>query len=119
MASAATAREMVQLLELLDAGKAVSPEAQADARAPEGVHDDKEKMTRFLPTSTVVAHKTGSVNASKTDAGIMYLKSGPVALCVMTDENDDKRWVIDNAAQVLIAKIAKEVHDHFAEKEKK
>jgi hypothetical protein len=75
--------------------------------------DDKEKMTRFLPPATVVAHKTGSVNASKTDAGIMYLKTGPVALCVLTDGNDDKRWMIDNAAQVLIATIAKEVCDHF------
>ena len=66
-----------------------------------------------------MAHKTGSVNASKTDAGIIYTKTGPVALCVMTDENQDKRWVRDNAAQVLIGKIAKEVYDHFGEKKGK
>jgi beta-lactamase class A len=59
------------------------------------------------------------VNASKTDAGIIYLKSGPVALCVLTDANEDQRWVLDNAAQVLIAKIAKEVCDHFGGPEKK
>ena len=104
---------MVQLLELIDAGKVVSPEACKEMLGHLKACDDKEKMTRFLPAGTVVAHKTGSVNASKTDAGIIYLKSGPVALCVLTDENDDKRWVIDNAAQVLIAKIAKEVCDHF------
>jgi len=78
--------------------------------------EDKEKMTRSVPAGTVVAHKTGSVDASKTDAGIIYLKSGPVAVCVLTDGNDDKRWVLDNAAQVLIGKIAREVYDHFAEK---
>lgn len=114
-----TAREMVQLLELIDAGKAASPDACKEMLVHLKACDDKEKMTRLLPPGTVVAHKTGSVNASKTDAGIMYLKSGPVAVCVLTDENDDKRWVPDNAAQVLIAKIAKEVYDQFGEEKKK
>ncbi len=111
-----TAKEMVQLLELIDAGKVVSPDACKEMLGHLKACDDKEKMTRLLPPGTVVAHKTGSVNATKTDAGILYLKSGPVALCVLTDANDDKRWVADNAAQVLIANIAKEVHDHFAAK---
>jgi beta-lactamase class A len=117
-----TAREIVQLLELIEAGKVVSADACKEMLATLKACDDKEKMTRFLSPGTVVAHKTGSVNASKTDAGIIYLKSGPVALCVLTDGNEDQRWVIDNTAQVLIAKIAKEVHDHFggpAPKEKK
>ena len=108
-----TAREMVQLLELIEAGKLVSPEACQEMIAHLKACDDKEKMTRLLPAGTIVAHKTGSVNASKTDAGILYLKSGPVALCVLTDKNDDVRWTPDNAAQVLIGKIAKEVYEHF------
>ena len=114
-----TAREMVQLLELMESGKVVSPVACKQMIDHLKACDDKEKMTRFLPAGTVVAHKTGSVNASKTDAGILYLKTGPVALCVLTDENDDRRWVTDNAAQVLIAKIAREVCDHFGGPEKK
>jgi beta-lactamase class A len=108
-----TAREMVLLLELIDAGKVVSPEACKEMLGHLKACDDKEKMPRFLPAGVAIAHKTGSVNASKTDAGILYLKDGPVAVCVLTDGNEDQRWVIDNAAQVLIAKIAKEVADHF------
>jgi beta-lactamase class A len=118
-----TAKEMVKLLELLDAGKVVSPEACKQMLEHLKACDDKEKMTRYLPAGTVVAHKTGSVNASKTDAGIIYTKTGPVALCVLTDGNEDQRWVIDNAAQVLIATIGKEVLTHFGgpevKKEKK
>jgi beta-lactamase class A len=114
-----TARDIIGLLELIESGKVVSPEACKEMLGHLKACDDKEKMTRFLPAGTVVAHKTGSVNASKTDAGIIYLKSGPVALCVLTDENDDKRWVTDNAAQVLIAKIAKEVYDYHNTPEKK
>ena len=114
-----TAREMVQLLELIEGGKVVSPEACKDMLDHLKRCDDKEKMTRFLPSGTVVAHKTGSVNASKTDAGIIYTKGGPVALCVLTDANEDQRWAADNAAQVLIAKVARETYDYFAEKDGK
>jgi beta-lactamase class A len=108
-----TAREMVKLLELIDTAKVVSPKACEEMLGHLKACDDKEKMTRFLPPGTVVAHKTGSVNASKTDAGIIYTKSGPVALCVLTDDNKDQRWVTDNEAQVTIGKIAREVYDHF------
>jgi beta-lactamase class A len=118
-----TAREMVRLLELIEAGKVVSPAACKEMLGHLRACDDKEKMTRLLPPGTVVAHKTGSVNASKTDAGIIYVpdpadkkKTHPVALCVLTDENKDQRWVADNEAQVTIAKIARAVYDHFADK---
>jgi beta-lactamase class A len=108
-----SAKDMVGLLELLEAGKAVSPEACKEMLDLLKTCEDKEKLTRNLPVGVVVAHKTGSVNASKTDAGILYLKDGPVAVCVLTDGNEDQRWVLDNAAQVLIGKIGKEVCDHF------
>lgn len=111
-----TAREMVQLLERIEERTVATPDACKEMIEHLKKCEDKEKMTRFLPAGTVVAHKTGSVNASKTDAGILYLKSGPVAVCVLTDGNKDVRWVADNAAQVLIAKIAREAFDHFSGK---
>ena len=114
-----TAREMVKLLDLIDGGKVVSPEACKEMLGHLRACDDKEKMTRLLPPGTVVAHKTGSVNASKTDAGIIYTKGGPVAVCVLTNDNKDQRWVADNEAQVAIGKIAREVYDHFAAEVKK
>jgi beta-lactamase class A len=116
-----TAGEMVRLLEMIHAGKVVTPDACQEMLGHLKACDDKEKMTRFLPPGTAVAHKTGSVNASKTDAGIIYVpdpadkkKTHPVAVCVLTDQNEDKRWVLDNGGQVTIARVAKEVYDHFA-----
>lgn len=118
-----TAGEMVRLLEMIHAGKVVSPKACQEMLGHLKACDDKEKMTRFLPAGTVVAHKTGSLDATKTDAGIIYVpdpadkkKEQPVALCVLTDRNEDQRWAADNAAQVTIGKIAKEVYDHFSAK---
>ncbi len=66
--------------------------------------DDKDKFPRFLPPGTKVAFKTGSVDASKTAAGIIECEQGPVAVCVMTDENEDKRWVADNAGESALCR---------------
>ena len=111
-----TAREMVGLLELIHAEKVVSAAACKEMIGHLKKCDDKEMFQRFLPPGVELAHKTGAVNAARTEAGILYLKSGPVALCVLTNENDDKRYVIDNAAQVLLATVAKEVVAHFEKK---
>jgi beta-lactamase class A len=118
-----TAREMVQLLERIEAGKVVTPAACKTMLGHLKACDDKEKLTRLLPAGTVVAHKTGSINASKTDAGIIYVPdpanpkaTRTVAVCVLTDENKDQRWVADNEAQVTIGKIGKAVYDYFMER---
>jgi beta-lactamase class A len=108
-----TAREMVELLERLETGKLVSPVACKEMIAHLKKCEDKDKFSRFLPPGTVLAHKTGSVNEIRTDAGILYLKGGPVALCVLTSDNEDKSWRPDNTGNLLCAKVAKEVHDYF------
>ncbi len=115
-----TANETVKLLELIHTDKAASPEACQVMLGHLKANDDKEQLVRFLPAGTVVAHKTGAVSNARTDAGIIYIpdpadaakkKTIPVAVCVLTNENEDKRWVIDNAGQVTIAAIGKAVYD--------
>jgi beta-lactamase class A len=108
-----TADEMVKLFELLHHGKLVSPVACKEMHAHLLQCDDSDKFPRFLPAGTKVAFKTGSVDAARTAAGILYTKKGPVALCVLTAENQDKRWVKDNAGDLLCAKVAQEVWKHF------
>lgn len=114
-----TAREMVQLLELIEAGKVVSPEACQEMLKTLKACDDKDLFARFLPAGMELAHKTGAVSDARTSAGIAYTRSGPVALCVLTAGNEDKRWTRDNAAEVLLAAIAKEVYAHFPPPTKK
>ena len=86
-----TASEMLQLLELLHKGELVSADASKAMLEHLKKCDDKDKFTRFLPKGVTVAHKTGSVSDARTDAGILYFKEGPVALVVLTNENEDKR----------------------------
>jgi beta-lactamase class A len=111
-----TAREMVKLLELIDAGKVATPEACKEMVALLKKCEDKDSFRRYLPPEVEVAHKTGAVNAARTDAGIMYLPSGPVAYCVLTNRNQDQRWTADNAGQIIAAWIAREIYDQFEEK---
>lgn len=113
-----TAREMVHLLELLHQGKLASPEACKEMIATMKKCDDWQKLRRFLPEDLPVAHKTGAVSKVRTDAGILYLKSGPVAVCVMTNENVDQRRTRVNDAEILIGKVAKEIYDHYIKSQK-
>ena len=109
-----TASEMVRLCEALYRKELVSKEASEAMLKHMEACDDKDKFPRFLPPGTKVAFKTGSLDAAKTAAGIITTPAGPVAVCVLTDQNEDKRWVTDNAGNRLCADVAKVVYDHFA-----
>lgn len=115
-----TAREMVQLLEMVHKGTVVTPKACQEMLGVLLKNQDNEMIVRNLPPGTTVAHKTGAVSAARTDAGIVYLRDPTdkkvkpaFAICVLTNGNDDQRWVVDNAAQVTIARIARAAYDHF------
>ena len=108
-----TASEMVRLCEALHKKQLVNPEACDTMLAHLKACDDPFKFPLFLPPGTVVAWKSGSVDNAKTAAGIIYSPRGPVALGVLTNENEDKRWTADNAGNRLCADAAKVVYSHF------
>jgi beta-lactamase class A len=110
-------REMIVLLEKLNKKELVSPEVSDAMLDHMKKCDDKEKFPRLLPRGVVVAHKTGSIDAARTDAGLIYIKgTGPIALAVMTNDNADKSWGSQNAGNTLCADVAKVVYDYFQAK---
>ncbi len=113
-----TAKDMIALCEAIHRKKVVSPEASEAMLGALFACDDNEKFPRFLPPGTKVAFKTGSVNAARTAAGVIETPSGPVALCVLTNDNEDQRWVADNAGNKLCAEVAREVFAYFNKKPK-
>jgi beta-lactamase class A len=108
-----TADEMIRLCEALQRKQLVGPEASDAMVGHLRACDDKDKFPRFLPAGTGLAFKTGSVNAARTAAGLMECARGPVALCVLTSQNEDQSWRPDNAGNLLCARIARAVLDHY------
>jgi beta-lactamase class A len=104
---------MVCLFEELQAGSRMRPALKQVILGHLKKNDDKDKFTRLLPPGTLVAHKDGAVNNARTDAGILYTPTGPVAVCVLTNENEDQRWRSDNAGNMLCARVAQAVYEHF------
>jgi beta-lactamase class A len=116
-----TANECVKLLELIHTEKAASPESCKEMLKHLKACEDKEKLVRLLPAGTVVAHKSGSTNQVRTDAGIIYIPDPkdakvkiPVAVAVLTNENEDTRWMKDNAGEVTNAKIGQAVYEAYS-----
>ncbi len=108
-----TPSETTQLFAQLHEGRAVSPALDSLALVMLRANQDANMMTRWLPAGTRVAHKTGSVDETRNDCGIIYSPAAPIALCVMTRENEDTTYAVDNAAHLLIARIGRAVFRHY------
>jgi len=108
-----TAADIVGLLEDLHSKRLVTPESCDIMLEHLKSVEDKSQLPRLLPAEIEVAHKSGSVSKARCDAGIIYAPSGPIALCLLTNNNEDRRWTDDNAAELLNARIAKTVYEYF------
>jgi beta-lactamase class A len=109
-----TAREMVGILDELQAGSRNRPAVKQTLLTHLASNEDQNKFKRFLPAGTRLAHKDGQTQKVRTDAGIIHTPTGPVAVCVLTCDNEDERWAIDNAGNLLCARIAEAVYKHYA-----
>ncbi|HEY7153706.1 MAG TPA: serine hydrolase [Gemmataceae bacterium] len=109
-----TAREMVGLLEELQVSDRCRPLLKQTILNHLAHNADKDKFKRLLPSGVRVAHKDGSTNATRTDAGLIHTPAGIVAVCVLTTDNKDRSWRTENAGNVLCARVAKEIYDYFA-----
>ena len=79
-----TAAEQIRLWEKLWNKQLVSEQASEDMLRHLRACDDKVKIGRHLPADAKFAHKSGSVAAARTDAGIIESPGGPIAVCVFT-----------------------------------
>ena len=108
-----TADEVARLIQAIWEKKIVTP-AACDAMLKHlRACEDNDKFPRFLPRGKV-AHKTGSVDDIRTDAGVIECPRGPVVVAVLTRRNTDKRYAPDNAGNVICARIAQQVYEHFS-----
>lgn len=107
----ATPRAMIDLMVALRQGKALSPASSATlsgimARCRTGL----KRIKGMLPQDTPVAHKTGSLNGTGNDAGIVMLPDGrtfAIAVFVMKDRMGSE------ARDRIAAEAARAAYDYF------
>ncbi|MCA9234961.1 MAG: membrane dipeptidase [Planctomycetales bacterium] len=108
-----TAADQVALLEMLATGKLASEKSCAAMLEHLYACEAHSGLPRFLPAGVKIAHKTGAVNKVRTDAGLIDLPGGRLAICVLTNNNADESWGDRNAAEVLCARIAERAVEQF------
>ncbi len=130
--SQAVPAEIGRLLERLARRELLTPELSTRAMLFLRRQQHRALIPRLLPEGTVVAHKTGSLNGVRHDAGLIWLptpdqRTGkrdvmalpsdelpagkPVVLVAMSKDVPDVRWTVENRAEVAIARAARAVYD--------
>ena len=112
-----TPEDMVVLLEKLHSKSLLQP-ASCD-RMLEILKQQfyGDMIPRLLPREGLetfeVANKTGFINESKVDAGLVISDRVKMAVAIFVDKNPDHRDIGDNNALVLAAKVSRAIWNHF------
>ena len=102
-----TPDEMARLFELLARGQAVNPRADSTMLDILAHNEDGALLQRYV-SDLRSPHKTGADDGIRTECALWTLPDRVVA-CVLTKENADLRWNIDNDAQLLMARMGEAI----------
>ena len=101
-----TPREMVRILEMLSQGRIVSPQASADILEIMKMQQVRGGIARHAPEGLEIASKSGSLDALRSDVGIVYDEGGPIAMAITVDDMPETDYSPDNVGETLIWEIA-------------
>ena len=112
-----TAGEFMRLAELIESRELERRDEVAAGACGEMIDhlracEDRSMSPRDLPAGVTVAHKTGWVSDTRTDAGIIETEVGPIVFCILTTDNRDRRGP-GGAADNLAARFAAELVAYF------
>ena len=97
-----TPRDIATLFEMLVKGSVVSADASSemlDLLAEQQIND---RMPANLPDGTRVAHKTGDLDNSVHDAGVIFAPNGPIVVVVLSDQVENREAVVEFIQQVAL-----------------
>jgi beta-lactamase class A len=106
-----TPNEMAHLFELMARGKAVN--AQADSAMLDILeHNTMDLMLQRFAGGARAAHKDGETDQVRAECTLWYLRNRVVA-CVLTKENQDQRWIVDNEPLLTMANMGLAIINAF------
>lgn len=100
-----TPREMVTLLEKLERGEVVSPEASKEMLELMRREQGREGIWRRL-SGAPRATKSGALDALRANVGVIHHPRGRVALAVTCDDMPAVEWTPDNPAYQLMSRLS-------------
>jgi len=100
-----TAADIADLYLMLVNGLIISETASQEMLALLEHQQINDRIPAYLPTDTIVAHKTGNLDGLVHDAGVIYAPAGPIIVVVLTEDLDEAQ------ATDLIATIARRAYD--------
>ena len=109
-----TPRDMVTILEMLEHGEIVSPEASREILAIMKRCQDATGVRRKL-SGVTIANKTGALDALRSEVALVYSKTGRIAMAITVDDIPKIDYTPDNAGALLIADLARILVDGLHE----
>ncbi|MGH9751964.1 MAG: serine hydrolase [Blastocatellia bacterium] len=102
-------RDMALLLEKIYKGEAASKESCRMMMTILGQQMFNQRLPRYLPESSRMAHKTGTIGSTTNDAGIMFVRGNPIAIAVFTV---DKR-IARGEVEERMGRLTRVIYDFF------
>jgi beta-lactamase class A len=118
-----TPRDMTVLLELIYRGRSASSESTDEMLRILLKQTLNDRLPRFLPAGTRVAHKTGTLDGFRNDAGIIYVGDDQHVAVTVFSEWDSKAVKGDPIAErqriyeidSAFGNIARAIYDYYLE----
>jgi beta-lactamase class A len=101
-----TPYEMCRLFTMIRNGGAVSPAASERMYRNLGrIYWDDKALSQIPPYVHTVS-KQGALDESKSETVLVNAPHGDYVFSIITNNNEDQRWVPDNEADILIRKVS-------------
>jgi beta-lactamase class A len=101
---ATTPHEMVQIMEKLDRGEIINPEASKAM-----IELMKREQVRYAIGRTIadpMASKYGALDRLRSCVAVVYSKQGKIAIAITVDDMPEVSWSVDNPGYLLMSRLS-------------